>query len=162
MASDNTTGHRAGEDAVFECSMCGDCCRGFGGTYVSEEDITAISEYIGVLRDRFVRAYCSLSGGKPVLTQGDNGRCIFLGQGVYDTSRKTPDVPAMAVYPRHSGGRVELAYHGGLLQRHENRSLRRRDCRLCEKQVGYLMAFPISRIFNLVNGMISLIGNDFT
>jgi len=77
MASDNTTGHRAGEDAVFECSMCGDCCRGFGGTYVSEEDITAISEYIGVLRDRFVRAYCSLSGGKPVLAQGDNGRCIF-------------------------------------------------------------------------------------
>jgi hypothetical protein len=35
-------------DALFECRMCGDCCRGYGGTYVSESDIQAIADFLQV------------------------------------------------------------------------------------------------------------------
>ena len=64
-------------EELFECRMCGDCCKGFGGTYLSGEDIEAISRYIGYEPEKFVARYCILSGTKPVLAQGSNGYCIF-------------------------------------------------------------------------------------
>ena len=64
-------------EELFECRMCGDCCKGFGGTYLSGEDIEAISRYIGYEPDKFVTRYCSFSGTKPVLAQRSDGHCIF-------------------------------------------------------------------------------------
>ena len=64
-------------DALFECLLCGDCCKGYGGTYVTPEDIEAISRYIGTDSRKFVTEYCQLSGNKPILAQGSNGYCIF-------------------------------------------------------------------------------------
>jgi len=66
-----------GNHRLFRCTMCGDCCRGYGGTYVTDADITAIASHIGLGRERFIETYCSQSGGKPVLIQGEDGRCIF-------------------------------------------------------------------------------------
>lgn len=62
---------------LFECKKCGDCCKGYGGTFLSPEDITAISNYIGENPESFAQRYCQLSGGRPVLSQGENGYCIF-------------------------------------------------------------------------------------
>jgi uncharacterized protein len=62
---------------IFECQCCGDCCKGYGGTYVTESDIRAISAYIGVPEERFIEDFCTLSGQKPLLRQGENGYCIF-------------------------------------------------------------------------------------
>lgn len=77
MAS-NANRERSGEPLeVFACRMCGDCCRGYGGTYVTEEDIAAISEYIGQAPEAFVENYCQLSGNRPVLAQGESGHCLF-------------------------------------------------------------------------------------
>jgi hypothetical protein len=28
---------------IFDCKLCGECCKGFGGTYVDERDIMANS-----------------------------------------------------------------------------------------------------------------------
>ena len=44
-------------DDIFNCRQCGDCCKGFGGTYVSHEDVQAIAAFI--------------------LAQAENGYCIF-------------------------------------------------------------------------------------
>jgi Fe-S-cluster containining protein len=66
-----------GVEALFECRQCGDCCKGYGGTYVTQEDIEAISRYIGVDPRRFVRQYCHYSGRKPLLAQREDGYCIF-------------------------------------------------------------------------------------
>ena len=63
--------------ALFECTQCGDCCKGYGGTYLTESDITAISAFIGVDVTEFRRCYCVLSGDRPVLAQQPNGYCIF-------------------------------------------------------------------------------------
>lgn len=65
------------EAPIFECRRCGDCCQGYGGTYVTESDIQAISSYIGVPADRFVEQYCTKSANKLLLRQGENGYCIF-------------------------------------------------------------------------------------
>ena len=65
---------------IFECQRCGDCCQGYGGTYVTESDIQAISAYIGVSPDRFLEEYCTVSVNKPLLRQGENGYCIFWNE----------------------------------------------------------------------------------
>ena len=52
---------------IFECTNCGDCCKGYGGTFVTEKDIEAISDYIKADVKCFVEEYCQISGGKPVL-----------------------------------------------------------------------------------------------
>ena len=66
------------DDEIFVCTMCGDCCKGFGGTYVSDKDILAISKFIGEDPLIFREKYCVLSGGRPLLTQRRDGYCIFF------------------------------------------------------------------------------------
>jgi len=62
---------------LFSCQRCGNCCKGYGGTYLTEADIDAIACYLGVPVDRLIARYTRQSGGRPVIAQGDNGYCIF-------------------------------------------------------------------------------------
>ncbi len=71
MTSDNP------DSLLFDCRQCGDCCRGYGGTYVSEEDIRRIAAHIGEDPARFQERYCQMSGRRPVLAQAANGYCVF-------------------------------------------------------------------------------------
>ncbi len=64
-------------EELFECRRCGDCCQGFGGTYLTAKDIEAISRYIGSRPEKFLARYCSFSGTKPVLAQRSDGYCMF-------------------------------------------------------------------------------------
>ena len=64
-------------NGLFECRLCGNCCKGYGGTFVTRQDIEAISRYIGADSRKFVAEYCQLSGQKPVLAQRSDGYCIF-------------------------------------------------------------------------------------
>ena len=72
MASDPATCQR-----VFDCTQCGDCCRGFGGTYLSEADIESISELVELNREEFIAQYCTRSGSRLLLRQRPDGYCIF-------------------------------------------------------------------------------------
>lgn len=65
-----------GED-IFQCQECGVCCKGFGGTYISKDDIENISKYINVIPEKFIDKYCTKSGSKYVLIQGKDNNCIF-------------------------------------------------------------------------------------
>jgi len=62
---------------IFICKKCGDCCKGFGGTYVTANDIEKIAAYINMDPKKFVSDYCFKSGSKLVLAQGADGYCIF-------------------------------------------------------------------------------------
>jgi hypothetical protein len=62
---------------LFKCRQCGDCCKGYGGTYVTDKDIAAISAFIDCDPDRFVAQYCTLSGSRLLLAQRNDGYCIF-------------------------------------------------------------------------------------
>ncbi len=62
---------------IFECQLCGDCCQGYGGTYLTRDDIAAISHHVAVDRETFLSEYCVISGRRPMLKQGPDGYCIF-------------------------------------------------------------------------------------
>jgi len=62
---------------LFECKKCGDCCKGYGGTFVSPDDIKAIADFIGEDPEDFPGRYCQMSGDQPVLLQDDSGYCVF-------------------------------------------------------------------------------------
>jgi len=61
----------------FECQKCGECCKGFGGTFLREHDIDRITEYLGIGRDEFLRRYCDWSGKRRLLRIAESGYCIF-------------------------------------------------------------------------------------
>jgi uncharacterized protein len=65
---------------LFACTQCGECCKGYGGTYVSEADISAIGRYLNLSAAMVRSRYCALSGGKPLLAQRPDGYCIFWEQ----------------------------------------------------------------------------------
>ena len=65
------------EPKIFECKKCGDCCKGYGGTFVTPGDIKRISEHIQADPKTFVAEYCEFSGNKPLLAQGRDGYCVF-------------------------------------------------------------------------------------
>jgi Fe-S-cluster containining protein len=65
---------------LFNCHRCGNCCKGYGGTYLTEAEIGYISRYLGLDRNQFIRNYCQISGNKPLVAQGANGYCIFWDQ----------------------------------------------------------------------------------
>jgi hypothetical protein len=66
----------SGED-LFRCTRCGDCCRGYGGTYVSRRDIAAIAAFLAADPTELIRRCCHVSGGRYVLAQRSDGYCVF-------------------------------------------------------------------------------------
>jgi len=62
---------------IFKCQQCGECCKGYGGTFVTDKEIEAIVDYLNTDAKSFVDNYCEMSGEKPVLAQGRDAYCIF-------------------------------------------------------------------------------------
>ncbi|MDM8515222.1 YkgJ family cysteine cluster protein [Desulfobacterales bacterium HSG16] len=73
-SSDRT---KAKPSDIFECTLCGECCKGYGGTYVTPADIEAIAAYINEDPKLFIDRCCQLSGNRYVLAQNENGVCMF-------------------------------------------------------------------------------------
>jgi len=69
--------YKTGDD-IFKCRQCGDCCKGFGGTYVTKQNILDIAAHISFDPKTFIGHYCDKSGSKYVLTRGKDGYCIFF------------------------------------------------------------------------------------
>jgi Fe-S-cluster containining protein len=63
--------------AFFNCTQCGDCCKGYGGTYITEQDMAAIAAHMDLPLSGFKKRYCSRSGKRYVLAQREDGYCIF-------------------------------------------------------------------------------------
>ena len=62
---------------LFQCKNCGDCCRGYGGTFVTGDDIGIMAKYLKITPDQFNRTYCTSSGDRLLLLQQVNGYCVF-------------------------------------------------------------------------------------
>lgn len=65
---------------LFQCQRCGQCCRGFGGTYVTDADIEAIAAYLGCTGSALREGYLRRSGNRLVLAQRSDGYCIFWNE----------------------------------------------------------------------------------
>jgi len=70
---------------IFHCQQCGECCTGYGGTYITPKDIDAIADFLKTDANEFVENYCQISSDKPVLKVGDNGKCLFFDDKVQCT-----------------------------------------------------------------------------
>ena len=68
--------YKTSED-IFECRQCGDCCKGFGGTYITKKNIEDIAAYKKCDTEKFINRFCDNSGSRYVLTLGKDGFCIF-------------------------------------------------------------------------------------
>lgn len=64
-------------EEIFSCTQCGDCCKGYGGTYVSPAEVEAIAAFIGMDVGPFTESYCTQSGNRWLLIQQESGFCIF-------------------------------------------------------------------------------------
>jgi Fe-S-cluster containining protein len=63
----------------FSCTQCGNCCSGGPGyVWVSDRDILAISEFLGLAVEDFARRYLRQLTGGISLTEHPNYDCIFL------------------------------------------------------------------------------------
>jgi Fe-S-cluster containining protein len=61
----------------FECQKCGDCCKGYGGAFVSDYDIERISRFLNIDQGFFLSEYCDWSGKRPMIKTAESGYCIF-------------------------------------------------------------------------------------
>jgi Fe-S-cluster containining protein len=71
------TSDTLGQGDLFTCQRCGDCCKGYGGTYITENEIEVISRYLGLDRHTFIKRHCLMSGERFLIAQGTNGYCTF-------------------------------------------------------------------------------------
>ncbi len=63
--------------AYFQCQKCGECCKGYGGAFVSSREIERISRHLRIDSDEFVKQYCQWSGKRPHIKASDSGHCVF-------------------------------------------------------------------------------------
>jgi len=65
----------------FECTACGHCCRwGAGYVWVSEREIHAMAEHLGLDVLEFARRYVRRVGTALSLTELPDYRCVFLDE----------------------------------------------------------------------------------
>jgi len=62
---------------AFECKMCGECCYG-EGISLNGNEISRISQFLGITENDFKRAYCIKRKGRYELKTSDSHYCIFL------------------------------------------------------------------------------------
>ena len=65
---------------IFSCQKCGVCCKGYGGTFVTADDVGAISSFLNEDPAVLINKYCRKSGSKSVLTQNKDGYCILWSE----------------------------------------------------------------------------------
>jgi len=93
------------DSEIFSCTLCGQCCEGFGGTLVTPEDIRAIADFAGLDVETFEARYCRASGLGTVLAQGEDGKCVFFDRvcSIHPVKplmcRRWPFIPAVVREP---------------------------------------------------------------
>ncbi len=65
-----------GSSKIFECQKCGVCCKGYGGIFVTDQEVRATAKFLNITQDEFIDRYCEESGGRTMLRTGENGYCI--------------------------------------------------------------------------------------
>ncbi len=68
----------------FRCARCGACCRWEGPVRVTEEEIRAIAEYLGIPLDDFLRDFTFLTRDRRSLSllEKEDGSCLYYEEAV--------------------------------------------------------------------------------
>lgn len=65
---------------AFECKMCGSCCYGEGGIYVSRDEIDRIAGYLCITSESFNSRFCERKNDRNYIKTGADKFCIFYDQ----------------------------------------------------------------------------------
>lgn len=66
-----------GLQMVFECKLCGQCCEGEGGIYLSELESERISSFLGMKPEEFLNNCCETRNGRTYIKAASSGYCLF-------------------------------------------------------------------------------------
>jgi Fe-S-cluster containining protein len=68
------------EQTVYFCTGCGNCCRWPGYVHVTNTEVIAIADYVGLSVDDFADKYTRLTMNRRglSLTEESDGSCTFL------------------------------------------------------------------------------------
>ena len=70
-----------GDGLQFECTRCGDCCRGHGYVWVEADETERLAAHFEVEHQEFCRRYLRLVDGALCLLDKPNLDCIFWEEG---------------------------------------------------------------------------------
>jgi len=63
----------------FTCMECGECCRlPEGRVDIIPDEVSAISVYLGIKEEEFLKQYCAIAEEKVELRENAQKECIFL------------------------------------------------------------------------------------
>lgn len=80
---------------AYQCRMCGKCCHGKGGIKVTEEDIRAQAEFVGLDVEDYRERYIVLRHGKMEIGTREDGACHFLADKVCGIHPVKPAICAL-------------------------------------------------------------------
>lgn len=68
------------DDVYYQCQRCTNCCRWPGFVKITDDDIAALSRFLGVSDFDFIQSYTRLRQYRDglALIEKPNGECIFL------------------------------------------------------------------------------------
>jgi Fe-S-cluster containining protein len=66
----------------FECTRCGNCCRGAGYVWVDDDEMAQLAGHLQLDRSRFEALYTRKVGRGNALRDGANDDCVFFREDV--------------------------------------------------------------------------------
>jgi Fe-S-cluster containining protein len=65
---------------TFECRLCGACCYGEGGIFLTGNEERRIADFLGISVEIFLQQHCETRHGRVYLRVGEGNYCIFYDQ----------------------------------------------------------------------------------
>ncbi|NCO59929.1 MAG: YkgJ family cysteine cluster protein [Deltaproteobacteria bacterium CG_4_8_14_3_um_filter_51_11] len=62
---------------IFDCKLCGQCCKGEGGIFLVQGEGERISSFLGIPKDEFILQCCELRNGRTYIKTSPDGACLF-------------------------------------------------------------------------------------
>ncbi|MGM0426311.1 MAG: YkgJ family cysteine cluster protein [Thermodesulfobacteriota bacterium] len=66
---------------AFECRMCGECCYGEGGIYLTGDEQKALARFLDISLEMLFKIYLEQRNGRMYIRTGTDHYCIFYKKG---------------------------------------------------------------------------------
>lgn len=67
---------------AFECRMCGECCYGEGGIYLSQKEQDRLARFLSIPKRHLFPRYVEERNGRIYVRVGEDNFCVFYEKGV--------------------------------------------------------------------------------
>jgi len=97
-----------GEGLRFQCTRCGDCCRGAPGyVWVTEAEVERVADFLGMERATFRRQFLRLVGDRLSFKEQEDGDCVFYRGGCLVYPVRPTQCAIFPFWETHLGSRED-------------------------------------------------------